>query len=424
MIEIPGRLKTRCALADVAFRHAHTLGRFQQEQSQKDNTVELNLVQGATASRYVSPSLSFLTTHQLETSATSETPDLAFDERWRVCYSIGTPSPSWKPTMKFLVALIAFLFAAHTLAVEPLTNAEKKRLADVETGVKRTPAGREATETFAAVRKTYEANRLKFPNDRDAAVASVYRKATNDYEAFRRNAMLAIDPTIGPLIERQAELKKLGLDKANEGETIADADSNRNLAMKPIEDVPGLPRVLIIGDSISIGYTLPLRAKLKSKANVHRIPMNGGATEVGLEHMQDWLGDKKWAVIHFNFGLHDAKYASETIQRASREEYAENLRLLIAHMKRTGAKLIFATTTPVPKNGILSPGRKFDSIEERNKIAMKVMQETEVAVDDLYAAVLPMMDKVGRANDVHFAPEGYEVLAAAVAKSIETQLMK
>jgi len=285
--------------------------------------------------------------------------------------------------MKFLVALIAILFAAHTLAVEPLTDAEKKQLTDVETAAKRTPGGREATETFAAVRKTYQADRQKFPNDRDA----------------------------------------LGLDKANEGESIADADSNRNLAMKPIEDVLGLPRVLIIGDSISIGYTQPLRAKLKGKANVHRIAMNGGATEAGLEHMQDWLGDGNWAVIHFNFGLHDAKYASETIQRASREEYAENLRLLIAHMKRTGAKLIFATTTPVPKNGILSPGRKFDSIEERNKIAVKVMQEAEVAVNDLYAAVLPTMNKVGRADDVHFAPEGYEVLASAVARSIETQLM-
>ena len=64
--------------------------------------------------------------------------------------------------------------------------------------------------------------------------------------------------------------------------------------------------------------------------------------------MKSWLGDGQWDIIHFNFGLHDAKYASETTQRATREQYVANLRTLITQMKSTGAKLIFATTTPVP----------------------------------------------------------------------------
>ena len=66
------------------------------------------------------------------------------------------------------------------------------------------------------------------------------------------------------------------------------------------------------------------------------MPTNG-ATEVGLEKMTAWLGDGKWDVIHFNFGLHDAKYSSETTLRATREQYADNLRKLIAEMKATGA---------------------------------------------------------------------------------------
>jgi acyl-CoA thioesterase-1 len=140
--------------------------------------------------------------------------------------------------------------------------------------------------------------------------------------------------------------------------------------------------------------------------------------------MKSWLGDEKWDVIHFNFGLHDAKFASETTQRASREQYAYNLRRIVAQMKATGAKLIFATTTPVPKGGVLSPTRKFDSIEERNKIAIQVMQENGVSVDDLYHTVLPHQERVGRPNDVHYQPEGYAVLATAVAASIEAQLPK
>ncbi len=111
-------------------------------------------------------------------------------------------------------------------------------------------------------------------------------------------------------------------------------------------------------------------------------------------------------------------------QRASREQYAENLRTLVAQMKATGAKLIFATTTPVPKDGVLSPTRKFDSIPARNEIAVQVMKENGVAIDDLYAVVLPVQAEIGRPNDVHFQPQGYEVLAKAVAASIAAQLPK
>ena len=193
-------------------------------------------------------------------------------------------------------------------------------------------------------------------------------------------------------------------------------------AFAPVTDDPKLPRVLLIGDSISIGYTLDVRALLKGKANVHRIPVNGGATEVGLANLKQWLGKGKWDVIHFNFGLHDAKFASETEQRASREQYVENLRKLIADMKKTGAKLVFATTTPVPKDGVLTPTRRFDSIEARNELAVKLMAEQGVAIDDLYTVAKPVMSTVGRPNDVHFAPEGYKLLAKAVAASIEKQL--
>ena len=327
--------------------------------------------------------------------------------------------------MKPIIALLACcLCASHLLASEPLTDAEKQRLAAVELAAKRTPSMREAAKTYSAARKAYTDDRRKFPADRDQSAGQVYREATAVYEAALTDAVLGIDPTIEPLWTRRTELEKLGLDKANEGETVADSDSRRNAAMKPPQDVPGLPRVLLIGDSISIGYTLPVRDLLKGKANVHRIPQNGGATDVGLQKMASWLGDGKWDVIHFNFGLHDAKYLSETAQRASREQYRENLRMLVEQMTATRATLIFATTTPVPKGGVLSPTRRFDSIEQRNTIAVSLMQELGVAIDDLYAVALPVMAEVGRENDVHFSPAGYALLAQAVAQSIETALAK
>src|SRR5438552_10306989 len=82
-------------------------------------------------------------------------------------------------------------------------------------------------------------------------------------------------------------------------------------AFAAVKDDPALPRVLLIGDSISIGYTVPVRRLLKGQANVHRIPENGGPTSNGLKKIDSWLGDKKWDVIHFNWGLHDLRLDKE-----------------------------------------------------------------------------------------------------------------
>ena len=118
--------------------------------------------------------------------------------------------------------------------------------------------------------------------------------------------------------------------------------------MKPIEDQPGLPRVLLIGDSISIGYTPIVRENLKGKAEVVRPNTNCQHTAYGLSQIKTWLGDGKWDVIHFNFGLHDLKYLDaagkyvppdQGKQVASPEDHERNLRAIVARLKQTGAKL-------------------------------------------------------------------------------------
>ena len=96
-------------------------------------------------------------------------------------------------------------------------------------------------------------------------------------------------------------------------------------SLVPIEDVPGLPRVLIVGDSVSVCYTLATREQLKGEANVHRIPANGGHTRQALDKIDGWVGGGHWDVIHFNWGLHDLRYGVNT----SIEEYEQNLRQLV-----------------------------------------------------------------------------------------------
>lgn len=195
-------------------------------------------------------------------------------------------------------------------------------------------------------------------------------------------------------------------------------------AYAQISDVPGLPRVLLLGDSISIGYMLPVRARLAGKANVHRPPENCGETARGVKSLDTWLGSKKWDVIHFNFGLHDVKYldaAGKYVtpdkgkQVASVAEYDKNLREIVARLKQTGAKLVFATTTPVPGG---SSGRVEHDELRYNEAAVKIMKENGVAVDDLHAYVVPRQAKIQTPKNVHFTKDGYEQLADTVVASI------
>jgi acyl-CoA thioesterase-1 len=188
-----------------------------------------------------------------------------------------------------------------------------------------------------------------------------------------------------------------------------------NPVFAPITDDPALPRVLLIGDSISIGYTLPTRAALAGKANVHRPAANCGPTSRGLESIDQWLGDGRWDVIHFNWGLHDLKRI-EGKHQVPIDGYEKNLRKLVERLKKTGATLIWCSTTPVPE-GCQPPRTNEDTIAY-NAVAKKIMEEKSVTIDDLYAFALPRLEKIQRPANVHFTPEGSAVLAKQVAAAI------
>jgi acyl-CoA thioesterase-1 len=185
--------------------------------------------------------------------------------------------------------------------------------------------------------------------------------------------------------------------------------------------VAGLPRVLLIGDSISMGYTLPTRTLLTGKANLHRIPQNGGPTKNGLAQIDKWLGTGKWDVIHFNWGIHDLKYMPDGKRQVEAADYENKLRTLVARLKQTGAKLIWASTTPIPE-GELSPSRRFGSVQEYNAIAARVMTENGIAIDDLNAHIAPQFDRLHNPKDLHYGTEGYQFLAQKVAEEIAKAL--
>ena len=194
-----------------------------------------------------------------------------------------------------------------------------------------------------------------------------------------------------------------------------------NPSLAPIEDVAGLPRVLLIGDSISMGYTLGVRKRLVGRANVHRIPTNGGPTKNGVARLEAWLGAGRWDVIHFNHGIHDLRFMDDGQRQVGPADYEANLRKIVARLKQTGATLIWATITPIP-DGELNPPRRFGSVAEYNAIAARVMRENGIRINDLNAHVTPRFAELQTPRDLHYQPAGYEFLAEKVAAEIQVVL--
>ena len=200
------------------------------------------------------------------------------------------------------------------------------------------------------------------------------------------------------------------------------------------EAITGLPNVLILGDSISIAYTPFVTELLKDIANVQRPNANCGSTVSGKKKIDAWLGDTKWDVIHFNWGLHDLCYRHpDSKEQGHRDKengkvsvplakYEKNLEALVVRLEKTGATLIWASTTPIPLGDV---GRVAGDELKYNRAAEEIMKKHGIAIDDLYA-VASQFDAglyEGPGN-VHFLKEGSELLGQQVAASIKAHLNK
>jgi hypothetical protein len=207
-------------------------------------------------------------------------------------------------------------------------------------------------------------------------------------------------------------------------------EHHANEGATPKED-PALPRVLILGDSISIGYTPHVRERLAGKANVNRPDDNCASTSFGLQKIDEWLGDTRWDLIHFNFGLHDLKYVDAQGQAVSVEQgalqvppkqYEKQLEQLVRRLQETGAKLVWCSTTPIPPGAAARiPG----SEAEYNRIAQRVLRRVlgeDRVTNDLHAVATARLTEIQQPANVHFTEDGSRQLARQVAAVIEEQL--
>lgn len=188
-----------------------------------------------------------------------------------------------------------------------------------------------------------------------------------------------------------------------------------------------LPRVLIIGDhgwgersgAEASGYTEAVRELLAGKAEVSRSPDSGATTAKALKNLDAWLGQENWDVIYFSFGLHDLKTDGHGRHAVPLEEYERHLEQIIERLKRTGATLVWATTTPVqPGNDRRTP----EDVVRYNAASRKLIDRSGIPTSDLYNIALPHLAQWQLAGSPHFSKQGAKELARHVVAAINKAL--
>jgi acyl-CoA thioesterase-1 len=210
-------------------------------------------------------------------------------------------------------------------------------------------------------------------------------------------------------------------------------DRNMGVAWNagPDEDVYGLPRILLLCDFVTEGYAAFARHKLTGRANVHfTLPTRTDPPNTQRIHANElhWLTYGRFDVIHFDSGLHILGLPHSAAEIPSQpeikpEQYEKELRATVALLKKTGAKLIFATMTTAPDD---------EDVKPFNKIALKVMKENDITIDDLNAAVGPEVAQRlrhqgsdwKRIGTESYTKEDYAILGQVVVKSLNAAITK
>ena len=187
-------------------------------------------------------------------------------------------------------------------------------------------------------------------------------------------------------------------------------------------DTPGRPSLILLGDSIRMSYQPYVRQELGARLDVWGPAENCGTSRNLLDHLNRWALARPASIIHLNAGLHDLRYdPGRDAPVVAIDEYAANVRAILGRLREhTGARLIWATTTPVHEKlhaeHKLSRRRESD-VTSYNAIAARIARELGVEIDDLCAAVLAHgPDALWSPDGVHFNDAGYRFLGAQVAR--------
>lgn len=205
-----------------------------------------------------------------------------------------------------------------------------------------------------------------------------------------------------------------------------------------------LPKLFLIGDSISIQYGPYLEEYLQGIVTYERklddgragknldIPTgaNGGDSRMVLEYLKAKFTDNSFRpdYLLLNCGLHDIKRDVESKEiQVGATEYRENLEAIINLARQKKIQLVWIRTTPVSDSIHNSKSRSFHrfsaDLEIYNQIADEVFSKYDIPDIDLFSFTMHLGEEQF-IDHVHFSEAARELQAAYIAGFIQAYVKK
>lgn len=171
--------------------------------------------------------------------------------------------------------------------------------------------------------------------------------------------------------------------------------------------------VLLIGDSITMGWRGKAIADLQGKAQVYILPENGRSTEYALEHLDEWTAQADpWRLIVVSWGLHDARFCPDNCA-VPIDQYEANLRTLLDRLYSVNTSgtpmpcIIISTSTPIPDDVKPSVGLVDSEVQRYNEVMLSVVYEYQsmgypIVVNDMYGFCKPNLEEWLLPRDIHY----------------------
>ena len=186
-----------------------------------------------------------------------------------------------------------------------------------------------------------------------------------------------------------------------------------------------MKKIVLIGDSIRMGYDKYVKDALSGTAQVFYPNENCRFAEYVLRYAHEWKRDGEWGddvdLVHWNAGLWDVielfgdgpltslSYYGEAIARIDKR-----LRMLFPK-----AKIVFATSTKVNEKLCgFEFRRRNEIIEKYNAEALRVLSNTDTVINDLYSLTKTFPDSYHSDWVHYYTPEATEVIGGRVLSVI------
>lgn len=185
-----------------------------------------------------------------------------------------------------------------------------------------------------------------------------------------------------------------------------------------------MKNILLVGDSIRIGYMPYVKELLEGQASVFGPEDNCRFARYSFFNLPIWIEESGSIpdIIHWNNGIWDVMHKDEWLTDdtfTTLDEYIRDIERIYKVMKNTGAKIIFATTTPVKDE---NPTLRNADIDLFNQQAVKYLSAQGVEINDLNAFIKPNRNELVKDDLTHLTEDGYKAAAQQVASIIKKYL--